>query len=317
MLTLFQHLISQRNQTCLLISTWAWKDCRNLLPHKSSVTPICGSTLSRMTTDLRKPLNSRLDRTCQWISDHASYLSWASRPFEDQNTKVLWIHGPAGFGKTALLASIIKHMKEKSGLPLAYCFSSSHAQNTPDLNGIVRTWITQLIREDNTILSLTNRMRQKCNTRRASRDDIWALLREISLQVHSCFLFLDGLDEIQNVDYSRRDFFGDLKKATQATRLLICITSRTESDIESVMLSEPKDSPNYIILDCKVSRKEVEGDINLLSESIVARKLPSKKIFCDKNSRGTWRTDATANFYGSDYSKISCETAEARKLYER
>lgn len=218
----------------------------------------------------------RLDGTCNWILDHPAYTTLVSESLDDGVAKLLWINGPAGFGKSVLSASLIRHLGTTPEIPLAYCFSFSHAQSLHGLHGTVRTWITQLIRKDKAILDIVHQMRQKQNTRTASRDDIWALLKDIAAQIQSCTLVLDGLDEFESVDDARRRFLRNLKKAIQGTRTRVLITSRNEFDIESELRSSATGLETYIVLDCRISRDDVKDDIDLVSQSIVARKLPKQ-----------------------------------------
>ncbi|KAL9608440.1 MAG: hypothetical protein Q9167_006739 [Letrouitia subvulpina] len=223
-----------------------------------------------------KYITLRLDGTCDWILGHPAY-NWESQKSEEAVAQLLWIHGPAGFGKTVLASWLICRTKEISEGPLAYCFSSSHAQTVSELDGIVRTWVTQLIRKDNTLLDLAYQMRQRQNTRRASREDVWTLLKDIMMQVIDCVLVLDGLDEFQGVDNSRANFIRDLKKAVQFTRVRVLITSRNEFDIESELRSSNTRSQGYRILECIVSKDILKKDINLVSSSIVAKNLPGQE----------------------------------------
>lgn len=225
-----------------------------------------------------KFINLRLDGTCNWILSHPAHTSWASERSEGEKiAQLLWIHGPAGFGKTILTSWLIHHQKEISDCPLAYCFSSSHAQTVSELDGIVRTWVTQLIRRDNALLDLANQTRQRQNTRRASREDVWALLKEIILQVVDCVLVLDGLDEFQGVEHGRTSFIRDLKKAVQFTRVQVLITSRNEFDIESELRSSHTGSQGYRTSECNISKDILKKDIDLVSSSIVAKNLPRQE----------------------------------------
>ena len=224
-----------------------------------------------------KSMTSRLDGTCDWILSHPAYITWVSKDSEESIAKLLWIYGPAGFGKTILSAWLIRHIRETLKLPLAYCFSSSHAQRADELDGIIRTWITQLVRKDKVVLDLAYRMRQKQNTPRASRDDVWTLLKELVTQIQTCVLVLDGLDEFQSIDDSRKHFLRDLKKAVQSTRVRVLITSRDEFDIESELRSLATEPRKHTILKCKISKEDVKKDIGLVSSSIVAQKLPRQE----------------------------------------
>ena len=183
----------------------------------------------------------------------------------------------AGFGKSVLSAALIQHIRATPELSLAFCFSTSHAQNIHEMDGIVRTWTTQLVRQNKTSLELAFQMHQTRKTRRASRDDVWMILKDITTQIHRCVLVLDGLDEFRSDDDRRRQFLDDLKHALRGTNARILITSRTEFDIESGLRSSATEAQAYSLLDCKISRHHVRDDIDIVSKSIVARNLPKQE----------------------------------------
>ncbi|KAL9630198.1 MAG: hypothetical protein Q9164_006540, partial [Protoblastenia rupestris] len=220
----------------------------------------------------RKHVSLHLDGTCRWVSAHPAYVSWESNNSLDVGARFLWIHGPAGFGKTVLSAWLIQYLKETSELPLAYCFSSSHAQGTDQFDSVVRTWITHLAQGNMDVLRLCQSVRRKQDARRASRDDIWNLLKEISTQVQSCILVLDGLDEFDSTDDTRSVFLHEIKKAVASTRVKVLVTSRNEVDIESELSASATQPPKHIMLECKVTKDNVKGDVDLYSQSVVAKK---------------------------------------------
>ena len=222
-----------------------------------------------------KFITSRLDGTCSWVLSHPTYTAWESQDSDKSIAKLLWIHGAAGFGKTVLAASLIQHIG-MSSRSLAHCFSASHVQSNHELDGIVRTWAAQLIRKDEAILELANQMRRKQNSRRASRADVWTLLKRIAIEIQSGVLVLDGLDEFQSADDRRIHFLGDLKKAVQGTGFRVLITSRNEFDIESQLRPSTTEASKYRILDFKISRNDLKDDIDLVSQSIVTRRLPKQ-----------------------------------------
>ena len=227
-------------------------------------------------------INLHLDGTCHWILNHSAYVSWISREAKDYAAKLLWIHGAAGFGKTVLCAWIIRHLSQDEVFTIARCFSSSHAQRIDQMDGIVRTWVTQLVRKEKSLVDLAHQILLKQNTRRASGDEIWDLLKEIITRMQPCVLILDGLDEFQKADDRRVNFLNDLKMAVQGTSCHILITSRDEYDIESGLRCQAAELPDYKLLDCVVSKSAVKHDIEVVSQAIVARKLPRQdKILRD------------------------------------
>lgn len=215
-----------------------------------------------------------LDGTCEWILSHPSYLAWEKRDEKNEIAKLLWIHGPAGFGKTILSASLIRHIRKILHLPLVYCFSSSHAQAADGLEGVVRTWLTQLVRMDNGALDIAYQLLQERNTRKASKEDLWNLLGKSVKQLQKCVLVLDGLDEFQSIDDQRRIFLSRLKISVQSTGTAILITSRSEFDINLELRPSFPEVGRYRILECKISEDIVKNDIHTFASSIVERRLP-------------------------------------------
>lgn len=78
----------------------------------------------------------RLDGTCNWILDHPAYTTWVSESLDDGVAKLLWINGPAGFGKSVLSASLIRHLGTTPEMPLAYCFLSAMRKASMDCMGL-------------------------------------------------------------------------------------------------------------------------------------------------------------------------------------
>jgi hypothetical protein len=60
--------------------------------------------------DWEKARNSRTPETCRWILKRAKFQDWATSVTATNAMRILWIHGPPGFGKTVLSASIVKHL---------------------------------------------------------------------------------------------------------------------------------------------------------------------------------------------------------------
>lgn len=159
-------------------------------------------------------------------------------------------------------------------LPVAFCFSSSHAQRTTDFDGIVRTWITQLAQTSVEVLELCETIHRQQGARRASRSDVWNLLREISAQTPCYILALDGLDEFPIIDGARIRFLAELKQAVASTRVKVIITSRNEVDIGSELGISATRSTKHVMLEIQIAKEHVNNDVHLYSESAVAQKFP-------------------------------------------
>ena len=173
-----------------------------------------------------------------------------------------------------LSAWLIRYSKETLELPVACCFSSSHAQKTEDFDSIVRTWITQLAQNSIEILNQCQTIRREHSGRRASRGVIWSLLKRILSQTPSCILALDGLDEFRDVNETRGLFLADLKGAVASTRVRILITSRNDPDIEAQLRASATQPKVYTMLECRLSNEDVKSDLGMYSQAVVAKRFP-------------------------------------------
>src|ERR1700729_4332562 len=65
-------------------------------------------------------IQKRLDGTCDWILHRAAFLDWMGPDFPSGASKILWINGPAGHGKTMLCARVVQYLSTMPEYPLAY-----------------------------------------------------------------------------------------------------------------------------------------------------------------------------------------------------
>ncbi|KAI4244247.1 MAG: hypothetical protein L6R42_010505, partial [Xanthoria sp. 1 TBL-2021] len=226
--------------------------------------------------EYEKHISLHLNGTCEWIIRHPSFSDWVANHTLQTGARFLWIHGPAGFGKTVLSAWLIRYIKETLKLPVACCFSSSHAQRMEDFDNIIRTWITQLAQNSIEVLNQCQIARREHIGRRASRAVIWSLLKRVLPQLPSCILALDGLDEFRDVNETRGLFLEDLKKAVASTQVRIVITSRNEPDIEAQLRASATQPKEYTMLECKLSNEDVKSDLGLYSQAVVAKRFPKQ-----------------------------------------
>ncbi|KAF7510178.1 hypothetical protein GJ744_007077 [Endocarpon pusillum] len=224
-------------------------------------------------------LSTRLEGTCDWIFQHPAYTEWVSTDYSDNAARFLWICGPAGHGKTVLCARLVQHLEELTTLPIAYVFSSSHVQAGGQPDGIIRSWISQWTKSDPAAFELVRDNLQSGKAGSvASQTEIWAVFKMIVSHVESCTCILDGFDEYTRFDDNRRDFLCKLKAAVAGTRTRCLITSRRETDIELELRSAAGNLGGHTMLECKVNKTDIQADITLYSEMVVAKKLPRKDV---------------------------------------
>ncbi|RYP93534.1 hypothetical protein DL770_000418 [Monosporascus sp. CRB-9-2] len=98
----------------------------------------------------------RLDGTCEWMLHRPTFLHWLSPAFPAKTAKLLWISGPAGFGKTILCAPVIEHLQSVLPKPVAHFFFSSDFESRGDPYVAVRSWISQVVSQDADAFDLCN-----------------------------------------------------------------------------------------------------------------------------------------------------------------
>ncbi|KAL8999176.1 MAG: hypothetical protein Q9169_001955 [Polycauliona sp. 2 TL-2023] len=224
--------------------------------------------------EYEKIVSLHLKGTCEWIIKHPSFSEWENAQDSESGSRFLWIHGPAGFGKTVLSAWLIRYIREILKLPVVCCFSSSHAQRTEDFDSVVRTWITHLAQHSINVLAQCQIMRREHGGLRASRGVIWSLLKRVLSHFPSCVLALDGLDEFRDLNESRTRFLEDLKLAVASTRVKLLVTSRNEPDIEAQLSATATDPLKYTMFECTLTSQNVASDLGLYSQDVVAKKFP-------------------------------------------
>lgn len=97
---------------------------------------------------------------------------------------------------------------------------------------------------------------------------------------------LDGFDEYSRLDDVRTEFLQRLKKATKRTVSRVLISSRDETDIKAELSPKKVQGAGHVILQCRISKEDVQDDISLFSKSVVDKKLPKKDNYLRQNLAG-------------------------------
>ncbi|KAG5764673.1 hypothetical protein H9Q72_007225 [Fusarium xylarioides] len=129
----------EKSQTYEGLESTAWvEDIRQMLTKieegmKSEMQRDVLSWLGKSATNdkYEDSLAKRVDATCEWIFERPTFKSWLS-PLNTTKPSVLWINGPAGFGKTILSAHIVHHLTESLDTPVAHFFFTSDHESRED-----------------------------------------------------------------------------------------------------------------------------------------------------------------------------------------
>ncbi|SPO00191.1 related to ankyrin [Cephalotrichum gorgonifer] len=228
-------------------------------------------------------IQKRLDGTCDWILRRPLFLDWASFDFPDGSAKLLWINGPAGFGKTVLSARVIEHLSSSPDLHLAHFFFSSDFESRRDPYVAIRSWLSQLMSRPAVFELILEGWGTQWGAqygKASTRAEVVRIFQEVVHAVPCCTFVMDGLDECTGVvqDWSVDDtssvltFLKTIQLAVAGTTTRILVTSRDEPDIRHGMTQHAA----VTVLECKVTLEDVKRDTEVYSRSIVDRKLSNK-----------------------------------------
>ncbi|WYZ35989.1 hypothetical protein EsH8_X_000636 [Colletotrichum jinshuiense] len=226
-------------------------------------------------------IQKRLDGTCDWILARQTFCNWLTPDNSAAVANVLWINGPAGFGKTILCARLVEILLSRLQTPVAHFFLSSKFEGRDDPFMAIRSWIAEVTIYSEAALDVVWKRRLAQHEQVATRATIIRLFREVLQTVPFCNFVLDGLDECTWLGENRnsRDsvacFLEELRQAISNTTARVLIVSRNEPEIRQGLLRFSGFS-EYVI-----SPEDVHADNIAYSKSIVDNKLPNK----DKSTR--------------------------------
>jgi hypothetical protein len=196
-----------------------------------------------------------LEGTGQWLLDNEEFQSWES----SSETKLLWVHGKHGCGKSHLAARVIDHLARTQahggGPALSYIYcnpidASNAARNTGasnensamiDLDRLIGTLLKQLLRYLPVSVSLPS-LEHAAGWRgdaRPTREQMKTAIIEALSRLQRAFAVIDGLDEchkLGNPHFAKFcNFIGSLLRSSlpPTTTKIIVFSRPNYSEIES------------------------------------------------------------------------------------
>lgn len=224
----------------------------------------------RYTESLRKSL----ENTCGWIHGKPEFQAWYSNDFQLDKSKVLWVHGPGGFGKTVLCARIVQHLIEYLE-SVAHFFFTAERESRSDPVVAARSWIWQIaVQNDETYKHLMRRWEEDHDPK-ATRATVMALLGEIVRIAPGSTFVADGLDEclhIDDHDNSVARFLGDVTSAIAGTGTRLLLVSRFLTAVQESL----NNHPDCDVTEYKISEGDFQPDTALYALDIINSKFAKK-----------------------------------------
>ncbi|KXN85031.1 hypothetical protein AN958_11783 [Leucoagaricus sp. SymC.cos] len=198
--------------------------------------------------------------------------SWFHNP--DRNERILWIHGPAGIGKSAIMQTLAQeeHKSSTSILGATIFFSKLRQRNYPKrlFNTIAyqlatrykpyRQYITDILTDDPKIVEKSMKEQFK-----------WFIMKPFAEQnvLHgyreTVLVILDGLDEVEGIEAQRQlvSLIGHFTLDYPTSPLIWAIASRPEPDIVQAFKCLPQVPPSCLEIGMQVDSDQGRADMEL------------------------------------------------------
>ena len=225
-------------------------------------------------------LKKRVHGTCEWVLERSEFQSWITVDHTtiEPQAKVLWINGPAGFGKTILCAHIVEHLSTTLEMPVVHFFFTADLESREDPYLAIRSWVSQIVSQQTDALEHVWGTKEYEIESTASRTTMIALLTQLLGVIPTCTLVADGLDECTYLDDSSNSvvsFLRDVIAAMAGTDARLLLVSRDEPQIRRNLM---QDEIQRIVTEYKISPEDVRSDNVAHAEHIVNKKLPNKEL---------------------------------------
>ncbi|KAI0971602.1 hypothetical protein F4678DRAFT_433483 [Xylaria arbuscula] len=227
---------------------------------------------------------TRLQGTCDWLLAHSRYIQWR----QSNGSKILWLHGIPGSGKTRLTSRVLEELVDDpliaSGWEsLAYFFCDRNRHDRQDPAAVLRSLVRQLSFQPGTgvimtctrNLYTTKQMRGFASSE-LTMDECQSLLTELTRDRPRTTIVIDGLDECNHK--SRHALLEGLALiSTTASRgvVKILIASRDDDDIKDQFGTGER---------LKIQASDNQEDI----EKFITSKMESSRWCSQRMSRSTY-----------------------------
>jgi len=175
-----------------------------------------------------------LEDSYHWILENSDFQQWRN----DQQSRLLWIKGDPGKGKTMLLCGIINELKKSMAKTdrLSYFFCQATDSRINNATAVLRGLLYLLVDQQPSLISHIRKKHDHAGKALFEDANAWIALSEIFTNIlqdpslNSTYLIIDALDECV-VDLPKLlDFI--VQKSPVSPRVKWIVSSRNWPDIE-------------------------------------------------------------------------------------
>lgn len=220
--------------------------------------------------------------TCNWALQLDVFKEWAAD--DAVLPKLLWIHGPPGFGKTVLSAWIIQHLRAVCNDPVSYFFCVADNELTRDPYAALRSWLVQILEKDAAVDVVERVISGRKRDGPLTLSELWELFVAVG-QIYPglCFI-IDGFDECTNIGLNagyhnndpRNIFLRDLVYYLPEAQARVLLVSRDVADIREYLGAGNEQEVGVRKMEYQITSKDTAADVTAFSVHVVDQKLSKK-----------------------------------------
>jgi hypothetical protein len=175
----------------------------------------------------------------RWVLDNTAFQQWQQKP----NSRLLWVKGDPGKGKTMLLCGLINELQSsmlKSTL-LSYFFCQATDSRINSATGVIRGLLYMLVDQQPSLISHIRRKYDHAGKALFEDANAWGALSEIFTSItqdrglETTYLVVDALDECVADLPKLLDLI--VRTSTSSPRVKWLVSSRNENHIEEKLKS--------------------------------------------------------------------------------
>jgi hypothetical protein len=167
-----------------------------------------------------------------WILENSDFRRWR----DDPQSRLLWIEGDPGKGKTMLLCGIVKNLKKAKTAHLSYFFCQATDSRINNATAVLRGLLYLLVTQQPSLVSHIQKKYDYAGKALFEDANAWVALSEIFINIlqdsslNSTYLIVDALDECV-IDLPKLlDFIVRISSIRSCAKWIV--SSRSEAHIE-------------------------------------------------------------------------------------
>jgi hypothetical protein len=171
----------------------------------------------------------------RWVLDNDTFQQWQNEP----ESRLLWVKGDAGKGKTMLLCGIINELQKVANhaVPVSYFFCQATDSRINSATAVLRGLLYMLVEQQPALVSYVRKKHDRAGKSLFNDANAWVTLTEIFEEVlrepnlRQTYLVIDALDECTTDLSKLLDFIA--KYSSASSRVKWIVSGRNWPEIET------------------------------------------------------------------------------------